>query len=126
MRSVFVTYTRALTIYPADAAYYGDTITAELDRHGRVVSLVGVSFGVDVIADGEQVLAHSWPPPNVRYVSTDQDVLATIRASWRPGQTVDVRAWCIGGDGIRVEASESFVVPEPPPAPDIEEPEWTL
>ena len=126
MRIAFDTATRALTIYPAAATYYGDTIVAELERHGRIVSLVGVSFGVDVIADGEQVVSHSWPAPNVRYVSTDQDVLATIRASWRPGQDVEVQAWCVGGDGIRVEASESFVVPEPPPAPDIEEPEWTL
>lgn len=114
MNITYDTAAGALSIDVPEDCYSGANISARLNRHGQTVSLVGVSFGVEVEADGESVLSESWPPPNTRYIKTDQDVLTTVRAMWQPGQDVTVRAWCVTTQGGRVEAQETFTAPVPP------------
>lgn len=119
MNITFDVLTKELTIDEPGEAYSGAQLSARLNRHGQTVSLVGVSFGITVEADGDEVLNQSWPPKGARYIRTDQDVLTTVRASWQPGQTVVVRAWCVTTTGGRVEAERAFTAPIPPePEPE--------
>jgi hypothetical protein len=120
MNITFDVLTRELTIDEPGDDYGGAQISAALNRHGHTVSLVGVSFGLSVEADGEEVLAHDWPPHHVRYIKTDQDVLTTIRASWQPGQLVKIKAWCVTTTGGLVEADREFTAAIPPePGPEV-------
>jgi hypothetical protein len=97
------------------------TLTARLKRHGFVVPLTGVRFGLTLKANGEVVARHSWPQPNVRYVQTDQDTLASYPISWPTDSAVTLDIWLVDALGVRHTASaewESGTAPDPVPPPD--------
>ena len=97
------------------------TLTARLKRHGFVVPLTGVRFGLTLKANGEVVARNSWPPPNVRYVQTDQDTLVSYPISWPSDSAVTLDIWLVDALGVRHTASaewESGTAPDPAPPPD--------
>jgi hypothetical protein len=110
---LFDTATSALSIDTANAEPYGGDLVGTLNRHGQVISLRGLSYGATVTVNGAETLAHVWPPANIRYVKTDQDVLSAVRASWAPDDEVTIAAW-VQTPANRYETTESFVAPRPP------------
>ena len=114
MRITFDTQTNELSITYKNPQPQGSDIVAALERHGRTFTSHGTRFGVTVTADGETVLDTSWPPPNTRFIKTDQDILTTVSAAWRPDQSIVVSAWCVTTLGGKVEAQKVFTSPKPP------------
>jgi hypothetical protein len=112
--------TGALTIDTVDVHPWGADLQAVLIRHGQVIDLTGVEMRLSITADGAEVFDLHLPPPGVRYRKTDQDVLATGRAQWKPGQAIAVAAWCRTRAGHEVTAEASFTAP-PDPEPEFEE-----
>jgi hypothetical protein len=114
MDLTFDTGTGSLAIDAAAVHPWGADLRALLERHGRVVSLKGVEMGLTILADGAEVFSLALPPPGVRYRQTDQDVLATGRASWQPDQAIHVTAWCRTASGHTVTAEARLTAPRPP------------
>lgn len=119
MQATFDVLERSLVFGPVQEKPCGDTLSAVLRRHGQTVSLAGVSFGFAMSLNGSEAASQSWPPAGVKFSKTDQDVLATYRLRWSPGDEVSVSVWLVDAAGERHEASSSFVAPVPPePSPD--------
>lgn len=119
MQATFNVLERSLVIDSSQEKPFGDTLAAVLNRHGQAVSLTGVSFGFALSLNGNETASQSWPPDGVKFRKTDQDVLATYRLRWAPGDEVSVSVWLVDAAGERHEAHSSFVAPVPPePDPD--------
>lgn len=87
---------------------------ASLERHGSEVSLTGLNYGATVSINDEVVLAKSYPPAGIEYVSTDQDVISSeILSTFPAGAICHVFAW-VDIAGSRVENELTFTVPLPP------------
>jgi len=87
---------------------------ASLERHGAEVSLAGFSYGATVSINGEVALVKSYPPAGVKYVSTDQDIIASEVLSVFPAEAVcHISAW-VDISGSRVENELTFTIPRPP------------
>lgn len=110
---IYDTQTQTITFdQSAVGPYYCDFV-ASLNRHGERVDIKGLSYGATISIDGSPVLEKSWPPPNVRYVSTDQDVLTVERLKEFPPDSVcHVDVWIKSRNG-EFSNSVSFVVPRP-------------
>ena len=92
--------------------YYCDFIAA-LERHGQTVDIRGLSYGADVKVDGELVLEKSWPPPGVKYVSTDQNELVTERLKvFPPDAECEFFVWIKGRNG-EYTGQTTFTIPRP-------------
>ena len=122
MNATFDIVARTLVLAePPPGTGTSTTLTARLRRHGFVVPLTGVRFGLTLKANGEVVARHSWPPPNVRYVQTDQDTLVSYPISWPSDSAVTLDIWLVDALGVRHTASaawESGTAPDPVPPPD--------
>ena len=114
MDIIFDTATGALRIDAGVPGPFGATLRAVLERHGQVINLIGVQMRLTITADGVQVFELHLPPFGVHYRRTDQDVLAVGRAAWRPGQSIEVAAWCKTRSGREVTAETSFQSPHVP------------
>ncbi len=113
MRAIYDIATRAITIDTAGARPWGGDLRAELERHGQLVELANVTFGVEVSRNGEpETQSKTWPSPGVEFESTDQDLLIVFRARWEPDDVVTVRAWIDSPLGP-VDAQETFTAPRP-------------
>ena len=113
MDMIFDTATGALTIDTGSPEAWGTTLRAMLDRHGQAIDLTGVEMRLKITADGAEVFDLHLPPPGVRYRRTDQDVLATGRATWQPDQQINITAWCRTRAGHEVTAETHFTAPRP-------------
>jgi hypothetical protein len=120
MIAIYDTATGTLTLSESGNNPWGSDLTAMLNRHGQTTNLRGVRFGFTAYADGQQIAEHSWPPPNVYYSKTDQDVLAVYRVTWAPDQVIKIDAWLENLSG-RIEESLTFTAPRP----EQPYPSWT-
>lgn len=115
MDALFDVAQRTLTIIPhGENQSYGTELTAKLNRHNQVISLVGVRFGFVLTVDGEQTDSNEWPPAGVKYGRTDQNTLASYRLHWTPDSTVVLYVWLIDSTGVKHEDTLSFTAPKPP------------
>lgn len=113
MDMIFDTTTGALSIAPGTPEPFGAALRVVLKRHRQVIDLTGVKMRLTITADGVQVFDLPLPPAGVRYRRTDQDVLATGRAQWRPDQQIDITASCRTRAGHEVTTKARFTAPRP-------------
>jgi hypothetical protein len=71
-----------------------------------------LSFGLRVVANGKEVSEASYPPPGVKYVSTDQDYISNDRVQLSADDLVTISVWAENA-GVRYDGNESFVIPRP-------------
>lgn len=117
MDVVFDTATGALRVDTVGDVSRGAHFRARLDRHGKkTIDIRNVRLELKVTVGGQVRHEVTLPPPHVKYVSTDQDVLAqtTARGRWAPDEEVVVDAALTKTDGRVVTARHTFVAPRPP------------
>ena len=122
MKALFDVATRSFTIEAGDPQFSGDVLTADINRHGNVIPLRGVSFGFSLIVNSSVADEQAWPPEGVRYSKTDQDILASYRLRWQPEDDVQVDCWLVDAAGERHTATASFTAPPLPPQPEDDTP----
>ena len=84
------------------------------------VNFDNLTFGLKVVANGEEVLEASYPPPGVKYVATDQEYISNDRVQLKADDLVTVSVWAVNG-GTLYQGSEGFVIPRP----EQPYPSWT-
>ena len=114
IRTIYDVATNAITFDNAAGAGWCDLIAA-LERHGQTIDIRGLRIGATVTIDGAVVQEISLPPSGVRYCSTDQNTLATLRiAPFPPDAVCTVAVWIHTRDGREFEAETTFTIPRPP------------
>lgn len=118
MIALFDVISRKFTIeHDVPPGISGGSISAKLNRHDQIIPLNNVKFGYFIIRNGYESDRGEWPPENVFYDSTDQDIIETIELEWDAGDQVSVFVWLIDNTKQRHEASITFSVPLPPESP---------
>lgn len=113
MNISFDVLTRTLALDASAAAPWGDDVRATIIRYGQRLDLRGLSLGVTVTSNGQEILSRTWPFPGVKFSATDQDVLLTERIRWNSDDAIVISAWLeIGGE--RHEATWNLTAPRPP------------
>ena len=124
MDIIFDSATSELRIETSGVRPWGADVRAVVDRHGHVIDLSGVQMGLTVTADGQEIADITLPAPEVSFVRTSQDVLATARVLWAPDQEIAVSAWCklnVGAGSHVLTAETTFAAPRwPQPFPSWE------
>lgn len=91
--------------------YYADLFIGFTDQ-GPVVEFKNLKFGFE-LQQGENIKRYGvYPPPNVRYVRSDQQYITVDRLTLRPDQTYNLYLWC-ENDGTRFERSFEIVTTRP-------------
>ena len=99
------------------ASNYADLFIGFTDD-GPVVQFNDLKFGYE-LRQGENIKKYGvFPPPNVRYVRTDQPYIVAERLTFRPEVEYTLWLWCENG-GRRFETKQTFTTPAPaqPAAP---------
>ncbi|MBK1634211.1 hypothetical protein [Rhodovulum adriaticum] len=112
MRITYDIWTGTFAFDTSGARPFGANIEARLDRHGQVVAFDGLSFGMVLSRNGAEALRQTFPPPGVRYVSTDQDLLTSVPVRWRPDEAITLDVW-MTNEGTTVAGTHAFVAPRP-------------
>lgn len=113
MDIVFDIATEKLSIDITNISPWGANLRAVLNRYGHTINLKGVTMRLTINADGSQIVDMQMPPPGVSYSKTNQDLLASGRAIWRPDQQIEVNACCKTSSGLDLATNASFIVPRP-------------
>ena len=104
---------QAFVFTPENIAPTYCDLMAGIVKEATVVKMDRVSFGYSLKRDGEKISSKSWPPPNVRYVQTDQEVIETARVKFQPEEELTIDFWLDYG-GNHLEDSFTFTSPRPP------------
>lgn len=77
------------------------------------VEFDNLSFGLEVVANGEQAFSASYPPAGVNYVATDQEYISNDRVYLRADDNVILSVWAENA-GERYTDTVTFIIPRPP------------
>jgi len=97
---------------PKDLAPDYCDLMAGIVKESARLNMDRVSFGYSLKRDGEEISSKSWPPPNVRYVQTDQEVIEVERVFFYPEEELTIDFWLDYG-GNHLEDSYTFTTPRP-------------
>ena len=79
---------------------------------GAPAEFDNLSFGLEVLANGEQAFIASYPPSGVKYIATDQEYISNDRVQLKADDNVVLSVWAENG-GERYEAATTFQIPRP-------------
>lgn len=88
---------------------YAD-IFAGIKKHLDIIPFSDLSFGYELILNGQVVSARSWPDPGVTYVQTDQEIIDGDRVEWLPETEYTLKVW-FNNWGQYYEGSDTFITP---------------
>lgn len=92
---------------------YGDIyIGVDIPDGKGTVVFDNLSFGYKLTNGPELINDETWPPPGVRYIQTDQDILQTERVYWKPEKTLTLYVW-FKNAGVKKEVTYNFDTPRP-------------
>lgn len=114
MYSIFDMNERSLTLVYDELKYEGDILIAKINRYGRVIPMSGVKFGFTLFINGVETIKAEWPPSNVIYKKTDQDILARYQLFWKADDNVKINVWLLDIFSVLHEDSLEFIAPRPP------------
>lgn len=78
-----------------------------------VIEFQNLQFKYELKKDGEIQQQGSYPPPNVRYINSDQTYLVVERLNLTPETTYELYLWAENG-GQSFEKTFEFTTPRPP------------
>lgn len=114
MDAIFDMNERVLTLVYDELKHEGDILTAKINRYGRVIPIRGIKFGFTFFINGIETKKTEWPPVNINYKKTDQDILARYQLAWKTDDNVKISVWLLDIFGVLHEDSLEFIAPRPP------------
>jgi len=82
-----------------------------LNPSSGTLEYTDLTFGYDFLADGVLVESYSWPPPNIRKISSDQLWSLVRRVKYAVQSVLTLNLWA--QDGQRFEATWEMQGPRP-------------
>ena len=87
-------------------------LQAGLAKEAPVQTMDRVSFGYALLHAGDVLSEKSWPPPGVKYVQTDQEILETDSVNYPPDRDLTLHVW-LDYAGNHFEYNYDFHSPRP-------------
>lgn len=118
MSKIITTYhplTESFSFQEVDLMDHECDIVAGLDLHKFAIDLIDFSYGFDLRLPGGAVyVQRMWgETENMRFESTDQDVIEVSRVEWEPGLELTLRVW-FQNNGQLYEGFHTFTTPTAP------------
>ena len=115
MSKIIVKFNRQTQLFEIEQnnidPYYCD-IVAGLIKNNQRVQFSNLSFGAIVKCGDDIIVDKTYPIGDIKYISSNQDVLEIFRVNWKPLTTVNIKVW-MNQFGLHFETDFNINIPQP-------------